>query len=609
MHKNPLIDLLAAYGPSSSADQLYDEHVMRSTEATGCQPIEVETPLVGRLIALLQGHSAPNIVLTGTAGDGKTYTCRKIFLELGGHPTHWHSSGATVELQLKSGRRLRIVKDLSELGDIEKDRELVNFAHETLEPQSNLSYLIAANDGQLLSFFRRVEEKNHATKGMLDLLSTMLKDDLEKDPAGLRRLQLFNLSLQTDVDFLNRLIAAALDRQDWSQCDGCALLAAEICPIRHNRRLLQRSDHPVRQRLVDLIRLLAANDSHLPIRQQLLLIVNMLLADSKNYGGLLTCAKAHNRAEDGEWASTNPFDAVVGLNLRPSTRRQFRAFATIEALGLGRETNNAIDGLIIDGKPEHVYDSVIRSDKRYGHDLLDRYRQRYIRGAFDDFEAEINPALQSQRRRLFFNMIDEPDAAIRPWHLTVFTHGGDYLRLMHDLSAGRDQVAIKGQLIRGLNRSFTGMMCRTDDKLYLAAAPAGLSGRMGQLLDGLPLPARPTRQALYHIALEIEPTQGRPRFVVRSFQNSELASLAIKPLLFEYLMRVADGALPSSFSRQCLEELRHFRLNVQAAFADNDRGDIASSSGDRVTFELVRLDPGSGALVDDSFSFAAGEQR
>ena len=62
----------------------------------------------------------------------------------------------------------------------------------------------------------------------------------------------------------------------------------------------------------------------------------------------------------------------------------------------------------------------------------------------DDFEAEINPALQSQRRRLFFNMIDEPDAAIRPWHLTVFTHGGDYLRLMHDLSAGRDQVAIKG---------------------------------------------------------------------------------------------------------------------------------------------------------------------
>ena len=581
---------------------------MRSTEATGCQPIEVETRLVGDLVALLESETPPNIVLTGTAGDGKTYSCRKVFLELGGNPAAWHSAGAVVELRLQGGRRLRIVKDLSELADTEKDRELVNFARETLEPRSDLSFLIAANDGQLLSFFRRVENLNHATKGLLDLLSTMLKDDLKEDPAGVRRLRLFNLSLLTDVGFLNRLIAAALDRQDWDRCIGCELLIADGCPIRHNRRLLQSSDEPVRKRLVELVRLLAANDSHLPIRQQLLLIVNMLLADSKNYGGLLSCVKAHNRSEEEDWTSTNPFDAVVGLNLRPSTRRQFRAFATIESLGIGRETNNAIDTLIIDGKPDDLYNFVIRSEPRYGHDLLDACRQRYVRGTFDDFQSEINPALEAQRRRLFFHLTDDPNVPIRPWHLTVFTYGGDYLRLMDDLSSGRDSVAIKGQLIRGLNRSYTGMMCRTDDKLYLAAAPAGLSGRMGQLLDGLPLPARATRHALYRIALENEPSQGRPRFVVRDFLNGELASLVIKPLLFEYLMRVADGALPSSFSRQCLEELRHFRLNVQAAFARRDGGGAATSD-DRVTFELVRLDPGSGALTDDSFSFAVGTER
>lgn len=607
MHENPLIDLLAAYGPSSSSDQLYDEHVMRSTEATGCPPIEIETRLVSDLATLLASETPPNIVLTGTAGDGKTYTCRKVFLELGGDPADWHSSRAVVELVLQSGHRLRVVKDLSELADIEKDRELVRFARETLELQSDLSFLIAANDGQLLSFFRRVEDQNHATRGMLDLFSSMLKDDLDRDLSGVRRLRLFNLSLQTDLDFLNRLIVTALDREDWELCRGCALLASDICPIRHNRRLLQSAEHPVRKRLVELVRLLAANDSHLPIRQQLLLVVNMLLADGKKYGGLLNCAKAHNLAEDEEWAFTNPFDAVVGLNLRPSTRRQFRAFATIEALGLGRETNNLIDGLIIDGKPEDLYNSVIRSDPRYGHELLESYRQQYIRGTFADFQSEINPALEAQRRRLFFNLIDDPDAPIRPWHLTVFTHGGDYLRLMEALAAGRDPVAIKGQLIRGLNRSYTGMMCRTDDKLYLAAPPAGLSGRMGQLLDGLPIPARKIHQALFHIALEAETSQGRPRFVARDFQNTELGSLVIKPLLFEYLMRVANGALPSSFSRQCLEELRHFRLNLQAAFAQRDSE--LGGDGDRVTFELVRLDPGSGALVDNSFSFTVVEER
>jgi hypothetical protein len=52
--------------------------------------------------------------------------------------------------------------------------------------------------------------------------------------------------------------------------------------------------------------------------------------------------------------------------------------------------------------------------------------------------------------------------------------------------------------------------------------------------------------------------------------------LDLRPLLFEYLMRVADGSLPSSFSRQCQQEVRHFALAASAfvesfLFVEEDR--------------------------------------
>lgn len=59
---------------------------------------------------------------------------------------------------------------------------------------------------------------------------------------------------------------------------------------------------------------------------------------------------------------------------------------------------------------------------------------------------------------------------------------------------------------------------------------------------------------------------------MRSFKESCENAFDLRPLQFEYLMRVADGSLPSSFSRQCQQELRHFAL-VSSTFLNS------SSSG------------------------------
>ena len=80
MTPNPLVEFLASYGPQASSNNLYDEFVVNAAQKTGCEPLEIEQPLIGQVIKWLQEPSPKSIILTGTAGDGKTYTARRVMV-------------------------------------------------------------------------------------------------------------------------------------------------------------------------------------------------------------------------------------------------------------------------------------------------------------------------------------------------------------------------------------------------------------------------------------------------------------------------------------------------------------------------------------------------
>ena len=98
-------------------------------------------------------------------------------------------------------------------------------------------------------------------------------------------------------------IGGILDHPRWEKgCRGCELFKGDKhCPIRTNRSLLKggrtnSDDQVFRNRLRDLIALAAANDQHVPLRQILTVIVNIVLGDREDQDNpLLTCAKAHAR--------------------------------------------------------------------------------------------------------------------------------------------------------------------------------------------------------------------------------------------------------------------------------------------------------------------------
>jgi hypothetical protein len=177
MNASSLVDYLRTYGPSASSDSLYDEHVLKSASRHKVDPIEVGSALVSELVANFRSPDPRNVILTGTAGDGKTWHCRKIFTELGGTREAWNAGQGLVDIDLPDGRKLVVVKDLSEFHEDPRQEEILRGFLESLMGRSpNAVYLVAANDGQLLRFWRTYS-RAHPEAGSVEVtIRTMLKE-------------------------------------------------------------------------------------------------------------------------------------------------------------------------------------------------------------------------------------------------------------------------------------------------------------------------------------------------------------------------------------------------------------------------------------------------
>jgi len=163
MNSNPLVDFLASYGPQASSNNLYDEFVVEAAKRTGCAALEIDQPLTAELIGLLQSATPKCVILTGTAGDGKTYTARKVAEALSGEARVWSNTQKIYPLPkpLPSGRSALFIKDLSEINEAEKNRIFPDIMA-ALTGASTDVFVICVNDGHLLKFFRdRAEAELH----------------------------------------------------------------------------------------------------------------------------------------------------------------------------------------------------------------------------------------------------------------------------------------------------------------------------------------------------------------------------------------------------------------------------------------------------------------
>lgn len=461
-------------------------------------------------------------------------------------------------------------------------------------------YLVAANDGQLLASWRDWSDSQGDDESKIfKIVEDMLVEERTEDDT--LNLILYNLSRLDASDHFQELIEQVVEHPQWSQCSGCDMLnidSSTTCPIRINRERLRNGEGEsvFRKRLGELMRLARANRLHIPIRDLFLLSVNIILGDQHGRKILLTCRTAKNRAEKEDYKLTNPYSNVFGMNLPERQRQQYQVFNILEAFGVGRETDNKFDNLLIYGSysKSKLFTDFVSNDKYYGASAYGSYLRDYLEGERGNIDAFML-ALSRQRQRLFFSL--PVKSTLDPWCLTVYQASGQFLEFVEGLKNAGDVSWTKELLVRGLNRTFCGMMIDDGTQLYLASSGGDGRGRIASLLN-YDLPTiRHRRDPYLNFTLENDNATPCLQIVDPAADGEGIVdSLTLQLTHFEYLVRVANGSLPASFSRQCNEDFLDFKLRLIKRLDDLLGEELL---GDDINLQAITVDEHGRAQSDN----------
>jgi hypothetical protein len=603
------IQFLRSYGPVAANDNMYDETIQRAARRTKVAPLTFEHPRWDDVRACFADPaSRVSMVLTGTAGDGKTHLCRQVWQLLEGDPQAWQSNEAYLSLpiQISDGRSatFHLIRDLSAWAPqqgldwtAEKQDLALRFSHALFDAAASDIFLVAANDGQLLESWRRLGDDADAARAR-DVFETLLVEDRQVLDGV--RLRLFNLSRSSSADLLDRALDSFLTHPRWETCyadpepDG---FFGPGCPIRRNYEIL--STPVVRQRLNALMALCDYNRLHVPIRHILLLLSNAVLGHPDAKDRLMTAADSARLQRTNTTARASLYNNVFGGNLSETRRDSLPVFEYLTRFRIGYETSNRIDNILIFGDADDdlrpYFEQFLGSDPFYGAGASYRAAQReYVEGADEDEErsAAFLEQIVGQRRALFFKIPVEQEAELRLWELTVFQFAGEYLTQVVSVLKDGKKVGrpILPRIVRGLNRVFTGMLVASDRELLLATSMSYSSAPVSRLLEDRisVLPRRGEKVEILFI--------GSLPVLRVTLEEDLRCDLQLHLTRFEFLSRVAEGALPGSFSRECYEDILAFKSQLLAAL--RRRREDAGEPADGSSFQLLSLDENGNPQID-----------
>ena len=607
MSGNSWLKFLRHYGPIARNDNMYDETIQRSARRSGIAPIDFEHPMQSRILECFNSQiTVPvSVVLTGTAGDGKTHLCRQVWVALGGKTEDWGSDNPYLTLERpypgkQKRMKVHFIRDLSGWApqqgaewEYEKEQLLQRFCDSLFTPDTHDMFLIAANDGQLVESWRRLNE-TETVRRTRQVFEDLLVED-RQEQAGVR-LKFFNLSRTGSAELLDRALQAFLDHPGWQELKegipGENEAFGPKCPIRHNYELLQVP--LVRSRLRSLLELCDYNGLHVPIRQILLLLTNSILGHPDVKDHLMVASDVPKVIAMGTASKASLYNNVFGGNLSEIRRQGITIFDYLERFQIGYETSNRVDNILIFGEGDEnlgaYFDEFVARDQFYGADpRFYAAKQEYIEGTDESEERPQNflQLLISQRRGLFFKIPKDKELELSLWELTVFKFAGEYLDDVIAVLKKNSFVKrpILSRLVKGLNRIFTGMLINSDRELYLA-----MSGNYSQ--------AKVSRILIERIS--VDPSKGE-KVVLRYDRSNDrvLLSVFFAPELqvdfnltlirYEFLSRIAlEGALPASFSKECYEDLLAFKSRLIAAHTKREEKE-RMPAGSTIGLSLLTL--------------------
>jgi hypothetical protein len=600
------LPFLRQYGPIPRNDNMYDETIQRSARRQKIAPIEFEHPMQDLVLRCFDQRTTDpvSVILTGTAGDGKTHLCRQVWKSLKGDDKEWASDNPLLSLEFhypKDRRtwpesddpdlyrlvKIHFVRDLSgwaPQGGAEwepaKQALLLTFCRSILATDCDEVFLIAANDGTLLESWRRLSQTEDVKRAR-ELFEDLLVKERQEQPGV--RLKFFNLSRANSADLFDRALQAFIGHPGWEelrqQTSAENELFGQNCPIRRNLELLNTD--LVRERLRSLLELCDHNGLHVPIRQILLLLTNTVLGHDDVKDHLMVAADVPKIIAAGTVWKASLYNNIFGGNLPEIRRLDVTIFDYLERFQIGHETSNRVDNILIFGEGDEYlgvyFDELVAQDPFYGADSrFYAAKQQYIEGTDESGEQtqEFMQFLIRQRRRMFFKIPKGHEEELNLWELTVFKFAGEYLEAVVG-SLKRGAVVkrpILSRLIKGLNRVFTGMLINSDRELFLATSGNNSQAKVSRILIE---------------RVSVDPNKGEKI----TLQYDELSGIVLLSVFFapdlqvafnltliryEFLSRIAmEGALPASFSKECYEDILALKSQLIAAHTRRQERDGA----------------------------------
>jgi hypothetical protein len=562
------VRFLRTYGPTPNNLTMFDEYVAGAAGKAKVQPITLSAPMLEPMkVHLASGHLG-SMLIAGTAGDGKTYHCRALWTFIGGDARLWAAKGNIKEHRMADGRLAVFVKDLSEFNGEESDAPLARLEKSVLDGDDSEIVILAANHGQVLDRLRdlgRRQGRSHPLRKPLQEFFLQAGQEPE-------RLAVFDLSRSVGRMALEEVVTAVADHVEWNNCARCLLKSdGKVCPIYENRvRLVGANDGgQLARRLGDLVEIARLNGQHLPVRDLLALCANMILGHRDAKDGLMSCSEVASIQQQGLVDRASVYGNAFGANLPKRRLADRPVFKAMGSFGVGDETTNGADGLLVYGKDDEqlapTFARLIGNDPVYGAtprllSAQDKYLEGEEAARIDGGAAAFLNLLQEQRRRLFFTL-PPGEEGYPHWPMTVFRFAGEYLDMRAALTERRPVAdTMRGRLVRGLNRVMSGLLIDNVDRIFVASSGGFTQSRVSVLCD---TEASARRSNGVGMAIKLDPKTGRPLLDVALAQGvGNAVAFDLTPVRFEFLSRVAEGALPGSFSNECLEDLLAFKAKL-----------------------------------------------
>jgi hypothetical protein len=561
-HGEKWIRLLRAYCPVADNEAMQAEQVDKLAASLGLPRLTFEHPARRLLLDCFPKSTAKfrNVVLTGTAGDGKTSLCFELVAELTGREPQANNGIEKVSIDTGSGvRTLTLIYDVTGWrkrldGNLSAEDValLESMAHSSFSDGSDC-FVLAVNDGQMHELFRSLppdapEIVRKLERTLIDLHARNLTDCGE-------RLRLINLSRIPSEQIMQLCLTAVLDRREWEcfENERDNPLFAPASSLARNFRTLNTPD--VRERLCVLARIADASGHHLPIRGVLCLLSNALLGHPEARDRVMRPgAEADKLLKAGNSHRAALHRTLFGENLTTTNRRKREVYRFLSMLHIGEETTNDLDELFIFGSRDQelsaAYRELIAADPFLQRSpAFEGLVTRYIRGDISDEDETTHflAELSSERRRVFVQASSQQFRTYSLWKTSVFHHAREFLDdIVAPIQSGKSPSRlVLRKVASGLNRIWTGMLLADQaNELYLTT--------------GLDLTTSPVSD-IYLTQIELDSDPPRLRIVGKEGTSVPVAVMEaggrefrfdLTLPRFEFLCRVADGAMPSSFSRE-----------------------------------------------------------